>query len=115
MTAHKITFKFQRYDHSIDRTAYNEIKHDLQELFNAHKITTLRIYNPSRNTIKILLQNEEDFNKVMTNKDHFTNKGFYPNISMALKANRTIFCSGFDITLLQTYDTDTIWGLLEEK
>ena len=42
-------------------------------------------------------------------------KGFYPRISLALKASRTIFCAGFDPILLQTYDKDYIETYLENK
>ena len=54
-------------------------------------------------------------NKVLACKDNFEDKGFFPKISLALKASRTIFCSGFDPVLLMTYNKETINEYLESK
>ena len=62
-----------------------------------------------------VVPNEIEVNKILTNKDHYIQKGFNPTISMALKAGRTVYCSNFDLALLQTYDADTIKGLLKGK
>ena len=92
-----------------------KLKNDLNVLLYEHNVSFIRMYTPSRNSIKIVLLSEVEINKIMTNKDYFTHKGFYPTISMTLKAGRTVFCSGFDLTLLRTYDTETIERLLRGK
>ena len=117
MTSFKITFRFQRDDYGPDNKTSDDqtLKFKMQELLKEKHISALRIYTPSWNSMKVIFQSEDEVNKVLTNKDYFVNRGFYPKISMALKAGRTIFCSGFDPTLLQTYDTETIEGFLENK
>ena len=55
---------------------------------------------------------EEQLNKVLLNKEYFEESGYYPRLTMALKASRTIFCTGFDTALLRTYNKDQIKEML---
>ena len=88
---------------------------ELQELLEDRQISTIRIYAPSRNSIKVLFHSENELNKVFIFKEYFEQKGFHPKLSQALKASRTIFCSGFDPVLLQTYSKEYIEEYLENK
>ena len=117
MTAFKLSFRIHRYDFDPDNMTLNKepFKTELQELLSGNHISTLRIYAPSRNSIKVLFNSEDELNKVFSYRNTFEIKGFYPRISMALRASRTVFCSGFDPILLQTYDKDYIKTYLENK
>ena len=117
MTAFKLSFRIHRYDYDPDNMTLNKepFRIELQELLSINHISTIRIYAPSRNSIKVLFHSEEELNKVFSCNNTFEIKGFYPKISRALKANRTIFCSGFDPVLLRTYDKDYILTHFENK
>ena len=109
MTAFKVSF---RYDFDPDsRTDKGSV---LQSMLNTKHISYLRMYAPSRNAIKVLFYDENDLNKVFSDKFFFESIGFYPKISRTLKTKRTIFCFGFDASLLQTYDKNDIKDSLEK-
>ena len=113
MSLYKIAFRFDREDYSREDREYNDqIRLYLQDLFDTQCITADRIYTPSRNSIKAIFVKEEELNKVIINKQYFEGEGYYPRLSMATKASRTIFCSGFDTALLRTYDKETLKELL---
>ena len=117
MSAFKLSFRIHRYDFDPDNMTQDKdsFKIELQELLFGNHISTHRIYSPSRTSIKVLFLNEEELNKVFSCRDTFEIKGFYPRISLALRASRTIFCSGFDPILLRTYDKYYIVNYLENK
>ena len=117
MTGFKLAFKIHRYpydstDGMLDR---EPLRLELQDLLDEKHIPKLRIYAPTRNSIKVLFYNEDDLNKVLICKDFFEDKGFYPKLPISLKASRTIFCSGFDPVLLQTYSKEHIVDYLESN
>ena len=108
-SAFKISFRYDfDPDNLVDKVGY------LQVLLNEKHISTLRTYAPSRNSIKVLFPNEEELNKVFTCKEFFERKKFFPRILRTLKTKRTVFCSGFDTSLLETYDKNDIKDLLEK-
>ena len=92
-----------------------EIKLELQKILEDKSILADRIYVPSRNSIKVVFYTEGELNKVLDDKNYFIEEGYEPRLSMALKATRTVFCTGFDRALLQTYSKEKIQELLEEK
>ena len=113
MAPFKIAFRFNREEYSLDDRAYNsQITDDLMKLLDQKYITTDRLYSPSRNSIKAIFYNEEQLNKVLELREYFEQAGYYPRLSMADKASRTIFCAGFDTALLRTYNKDTIKEIL---
>merc|ERR1711895_74477 len=74
------------------------------------------MYEPVRNSIKVIFPTEKEIEKVTKNNDCYKNEGFNPTISLALKANRTVFCTNLDPALLQTYtDKEEIKNILQEQ
>ena len=115
--SYKLVFRFDREDYSPEgRTRSNEeIRSWLHERFSKKEIIAERMFVPSRNSIKVIFQTEEEANKVLENKVHFYEKGFDPKITMAMKASRTIFCAGFDQDIITRYNQDDIKGYLEQR
>ena len=56
----------------------------------------------------MLLASESVVEKVFSNSENFSNKGFEPNLTMQLRTARTVFCYGFDPSLLDVCDAETI-------
>ena len=110
-----LTFRFTRDDYSaeaktdIDRV----IKMTLQEKLDDKNIKFSRIYTPNRNTVKVVFLSDEDLNKVFENEDHFRAAFLTPKMGISMKASRTVFCGGFDPTLLDNYNKDDIKYKLE--
>ena len=103
-TAPKLSFKVDRRRHSgnqeeISRSIINGIMTKLNEL----SIQISRHYNPSYNNIKVIFPNEIEVNKTLTKYTELKNVGYEPRIPIPLKAARTVYCYGFDPTLLVTY------------
>ena len=116
MSEFKVSFKIDRSDYNPDNITEKElIRVDLQAILDNKQISKISIYAPSRNSIKAIFHNEQELNKVFTHIVDFESKGFHPRLSLALKASRTIFCSGFDPVLLHTYDKTYIEPYLESK
>ena len=115
--AYKLSFRFEREDHTFDRTSENNdtIRTLLYSKLDEKEIVPLRMYTPSRNSIKVLFKSDEEVNKILQNKMHFTSVGLHPKISMTLKASRTVFCIGFDQALLSTYNKELIEEHLKSK
>ena len=111
----KLTFRFTRADYSteaktdIDRV----IKMTLQEKLDDKNIKFSRIYTPNRNTVKVIFFSDEELNKVFENEDFFRAAFLKPRMSISMKASRTVFCGGFDPTLLDNYNKGEIKYELE--
>ena len=115
--AYKLSFRFEREDHTIDRTSENNdtIRTLLYSRLDKKEIVPLRMYTPSRNSIKVLFKSDEEVNKILQDTLHFTSVGLHPKISMTLKASRTVFCIGFDHALLSAYNKELIEEHLKSK
>ena len=102
-TAPKLSFKVDRTRHrgnqeEISRSIINGIMTKLNDL----SIEISNIYNPSYNRIKVLFPNETQVNKTLNKYTELKNVGYEPRIPIPLKAARTVYCYGFDPTLLVT-------------
>ena len=108
--SYKISFRYNREEYTDDVriTDNRDIKSILYRRFEEKEIISSRIFSPSRNSIKVIFPSDEEVNKVMDDTRHFTSKGLHPKLSMSLKASRTIFCSGFDYTLLAIYNSEQV-------
>ena len=84
------------------------IRKELEKCFSTKGIQTLKVYAPSHKYIKVLLQSEKLVDDIFKHNLFFSNKGFQPALTMALKTARTIFCYGFDPNLLATHDAEAI-------
>ena len=119
MAAYKLSMRFPRDDYNLPRAARaeedEEIKATIMDLLGKKKIQIARMYAPSRNSVKVIFDNEVELNKVLQHKQLFLDKNITPSISMAFKASRSIFCSGFDDALLTTYDQEAIRDELVSK
>ena len=116
MASYKLSFRFERQNYSQEiRVADNDrLKLKLKKLAEDKHITIAFMHTPSRKSIKIIFNDEYELNKILLHKDYFKSAGFYPTISKTLKTRRTVFCSGFDSALLQTYSKDDIRDHLEK-
>ena len=115
MTSCKLSFRFKRQNYSEEvRTADNDrLKQKLTNHLQSLEISIAHLHIPSRNLIKALFNNEEELNKVLYHKASFVSIGFLPVLSRPLKTKRTVYCSGFDPSLLQTYSKHDIQEFLE--
>ena len=115
MALFKVSFKYERTDYSEEqRLIFNEnLKIKLQTILANKDIRYTRLYAPGRNTLKAIFPSEIEVNKIFANKDTFNNAGINPIISLTLKAKRTIFCTKFDISLIQTYSKPDILEFLK--
>ena len=114
----KLAFRFNRTSYSPSTIRENNpiIKNRLQTLLDAKCITYSHMYDPARNSIKVIFPSENEIEKVMKNNEHFKNEHFTPKPSLALKANRTVFCTNLDPALLSTYtDKNEIKNMLQEQ
>ena len=102
--AYKLSFKIDRNKYTGNVEAVNrKINQDLVNVTNAQRIELLRIYQPSRDSIKALFPDEKNLNKALNKSTILKAAGFEPRLSMALKASRTVYCYNLDDTLLNTY------------
>ena len=107
--AHKVSFKYQRQNyHGTVQELNTQVTNEIKLKLNQHSIHTIKVYDPSRDSIKVLFPTENDVNKVLANAADFKAAGFDPRISMKLKADRTVYCHGFDPILLSTYEPEHI-------
>ena len=115
--AFKIAFRFDRdsYDRDTWSSDNEMIKTTLLATLASLGISTTRVFAPSRNSIKAIFPNETELNKVLNNSKKFIDHRFTPKLSMALRAARTVFCSGFDTAILDTYTKDEIVSHLQSK
>ena len=90
------------------------IKNELEKCFTEKGILISRVYDPSYKYIKVLLNSESVVEKVFDCSEYFTSKGFEPNLTIQLRTARTVFCYGFDISLLEACDPETIKQALIE-
>ena len=107
--AYKLSFKYQRnrYSGTMADTR-SKVEADMKKLLNEKKINCQRFYSASRDSIKVVFPNEIEVNKIMDKAGEYTQAGFEPRMSMALKAARTVFCAGFDQALLTAYTKENI-------
>ena len=109
--AYRLSFKFDRSRNRYSGNtteANHRVENDLRGVLDRHRITFLRHYAPGRDSIKVLFQNEAEANKAIEKETELYRAGFQPRMSLGLKATRTIFCAGFDPTLLDTYSQNNI-------
>ena len=107
--AHKLSFKYQRQNyHGTIQELNTQVTNEIKLKLNQHNIHTIRVYDPSRDSIKVLIPTEKDVNQVLLKIADFKEAGFEPRISMKLKAARTVYCHGFDPVLLGTYQPEQI-------
>ena len=113
----KLLFKYKREDHGIG-TEYDvdlQVKQNLKNILEAKGITISHMYKPSRYSLKVIFPTEADIDKVMEHEEEIKAENFEPRMSLSLKACRTIFCTNFDATLLDTYTKTHIMDLLKLK
>ena len=97
--AYKLSFKINRNKYTGDvETVNRKINQDLVNVTNAQRIELLRIYQPSRDSIKALFPDEKNLNKALNKSTVMKAAGFEPRISMTLKASRTVYCYNLDDT-----------------
>ena len=106
----KLNFKLDRskFNHAVAVNINVNIKNELEKCFTEKGIVSSRIYTPSHKYIKVLLASEKVVENIFNHSDHFINKGFQPNLTIQLRTARTVFCYGFDATLLGACDSETI-------
>ena len=113
----KIAFRFDRTNYS--STARQEqnaqIKQKILGIFDQKGIEYCNIYTPARNSIKVIFPSETEVNKVVNNIDIFQTDNFEPRLGLKLKANRTVFCTNLDPTIIGTYDKQDIKESLTEQ
>ena len=99
----KLIFKFNRDDYTqLSKQQDDEqIKNNLQGIFNNKGITASHMYHPARDS-KVIFPNDNEIEKVMEYEDELKAANFEPKMSLSLKACRTVFCTNFDQALLQT-------------
>ena len=112
--AYKLNFKFVRNNYNLEFRAGGDerVKTTLQTLLARKNISTSRLYNPTRNSLKVIFPSEVELNKVLENKEMFLSENLTPQLSLSVKATRTIFCAGFDRAILQTYSREDIKTIL---
>ena len=114
--AFKLSFRFNRTAyHGTLEEIKQQITNKLTRSLNTLRIEVMRFYSPSRDSIKVLFSDEKDVNKALDKFDELKRDGFEPRISMAMKADRTAYCFGFDPTLLSTYTNDNIKEILTNE
>ena len=106
----KLNFKLDRRKlaHTGGGNINVSIKTELEKCFTEKGLTFSRIYVPSHKFIKVLLASEDLVERVFSNCEHFKSKGFDPCLTMQLRTARTVFCYGFDTSLLDACDSETI-------
>ena len=117
MNAKKLAFRFQRNSYSDETwiTTNTQVKLEIQQLFGRQEIKKLRIYSPSRNSIKVIFPTDTELNKVFEHKNEFSLAGYTPTLSMSLKAERTVFCSGLVSSLFTTHSKEQMKSELIAK
>ena len=115
--AHKLAFRFNRNNYSLNTMReHNEtIKRALQTLLDNKSITYSHIYDPSRNSIKVIFPTEKEMDKTITHSEFFVTNNFEPKLSLSVKAKRTVLCTNLDPALLETYGKVEIKALLQEQ
>ena len=112
----KVSFRFNRsrFHGTLDEIN-NAIKGTLTAALNNFGVESTNIYAPTRDSIKVLFPSENEINKIFANIDQFKTAGLEPKISMGLKSKRTVFCFGFDLTLLSTYTHEELCQDLKDS
>ncbi|CAL4163837.1 unnamed protein product [Meganyctiphanes norvegica] len=109
----KISFRFSRRGYSgTTEEIQDKITRNLVRTLNQNRIQHSRLYTPSRESIKAIFINEADINKAIELTDTLKTAGFEPRISMALKTARTVYCFGFDPSLIAAYSQNNIEEIL---
>ena len=101
------------YRRNEDRNAL--IKSKLGSIFDSIHVPVDRYFVPTYESIKVIIRNEADIDKVFTNVNKYTDNGFEPRLSMALRASLTVFISGYDVSLTQMHDANHIKQLLTDQ
>ena len=73
------------------------------------------MYNPARNSIKVIFSSDSEINSVMNHSEAFKNEKFKPRLGLKLKASRTVFCTNFDPTITATYGKQDIIESLQQQ
>ena len=85
--AYKLSFKINRTRYTGNAEDINrQINQELINITNIQHIELLRIYQPNRDSIKVLFPDEKNLNKAMTKSATLKSAGFEPRLSIALKA-----------------------------
>ena len=113
----KLAFRFNRTSYVADemRKFNPQITKRIQELMDEKAISYIHMYPPARNSIKAIFPTEKEIDKVFNHADHFKNNNFEPRLSLKLKANRTVFCTNLDPSLLELYTKEDIKASLTEQ
>ena len=115
---YNIAFRFIRtnYSPTTMQEQNPEIKRRLRSILDQLTINYSHMYNPARNSIKVIFSSDSEINSVMTHIEAFKNEHFEPNLGLRLKASRTVFCTNFDPTITATYGKqDIIESLKQQK
>ena len=114
---YKLIFKFNRDNYSPDVMKANnpQIKSRLMELLDKEQIQYSHMYDPARNSIKVVFPVENLIDKVFEKEDTFKQENYKPRMSLSLKACRTVFCTNFDPELLINYSKEDIMGILKQQ
>ena len=115
--SYKLAFRFERtsYSPSQMRQHNPEAVRRLQTLMDSKAIIYSHIYEPNRNSIKVIYPNENELDKVFKYEQIFKNENFTPKMSLELKASRTVFCTNLDPTIIGTFDNSEIKQSLVEQ
>ena len=85
--AYKLSFKIDRNKYTGNAESVNrKINQELVNVTNTHRIELLRIYQPSRDSIKALFPDEKNLNKALNKSTVLKSSGFEPRLSSAQKA-----------------------------
>ena len=87
----------------------------LETILASKNIIYNHMYEPSRNSIKVIFPNEKELDKVLKNTEIFIRENFEPRLSLELKASRTAFCSNLDPTILANYSKEEIKESLQHQ
>ena len=113
----KLIFKYQRdrYTQGTEIEIDNKVKQNLNNILNGKGITITHMYKPARHSVKVIFPTEADIDKVMEHEEEIKTEQFEPRMSLSLKACRTIFCTNFDQSLLETYTKENIMDFLKQQ
>ena len=113
-----IAFRFIRtqYSPTIMQEQNPEIKRRLSSILDQLIINYTHMYNPARNSLKVIFSSESEINSVMENIEAFKRENFEPRLGLKLKASRTVFCTNIAPTITATYGKkDIIESLQQQK
>ena len=112
-----IAFRFIRtqYSPTIMQEQNPEIKRRLSSILDQLIINYTHMYNPARNSLKVIFSSESEINSVMEHIEAFKRENFEPRLGLKLKASRTVFCTNYDPTITATYSKQEIIESLQQQ